>query len=247
MSSPIDLCTAHTVDFVLDQLSSGSRLLEVGAGNGEVAGQLSKKGLVVTAIDRSEESVQRAEKEGVKVIKTDLFDFEAAPGSFDAILFSRVLHHIEPLDQGLQKVRKLLKPGGVLLLDEFGVELMDLKSCLWFYGLKKVLAESGAFPLSKSEEEIKDRILEKDSLEIWNEHFKKHNVTKSSVMKAELDKQFKLQSAKSVPFLYRYFAERDFRKPDKLVPAVYEWETKLIREKMIHEIGLLWVYRRDIH
>ena len=40
------------------------------------------------------------------------------PGPFDAVLANLSLHHIHDLSGGLTKIRRLLRPGGLLILNE---------------------------------------------------------------------------------------------------------------------------------
>ena len=47
------------------------------------------------------------------------------PGPFDAVVASFSLHHVHDLDAVLDQLRGLLAPEGVLILDEFGWDLLD--------------------------------------------------------------------------------------------------------------------------
>jgi 2-polyprenyl-3-methyl-5-hydroxy-6-metoxy-1,4-benzoquinol methylase len=241
----MDICTFHSLQFVLSHVQKGQKLLEVGCGSGELALQLEKAGLLVTAIDKDENASMRAAAEGITVQEEDFFEYSAEKESFDVILFSRVLHHMHPLDVALEKVHTLLKPNGILLLDEFAVEGMDEKSATWFYGLKQVLAEAGTYSWSLGEQKIKDKFGKESDLEIWKQlHLGMHSVIDSETMRKELAKRFKLQSDSTVPYLYRYFADRRFRLKDELVPRVYEWECKLIQQQVLKPIGFYWLYHK---
>lgn len=241
----MDICTFHSLQFVMKHVKKGQRLLEVGCGSGELAHQIELAGVNVSAIDKDENASMRAAAEGITVHEEDFFEYETEQESFDAILFSRVLHHMHPLDQTLAKVQRLLKPNGVLILDEFAVEEVDEPSATWFYGLKQVLAEAGSYNWTLAEQKIKDKLGKERDLDVWRQlHLQMHSVIDSQTMRKELDSRLKIESETNSPYFYRYFADRRFRLKDELVPKIYQWECKLIEENVLQAIGRHWVYRR---
>lgn len=243
--SEMDICSFHTLQFVLNSVKPGQRLLEVGCGSGELALQMENAGILVTAFDKNPDASMRAAAEGITVFEEDLFEYAAEPESFDAVLFSRVLHHMHPLDVAIDKIHKLLKPNGLLLIDDFAVEAMDERSASWIFGLKRVLVEAGAHTWSLGEQKILNRFGKESDLEIWNTlHLSMHSVIDSKTMQTELAKKFKIESERIEPYLYRYFADRRFRVKDDLVPKIYEWECKYIEQNIIQPVGRLWVYRK---
>ena len=241
----MDICTFHTLQFLLNHLEPGQKVLEVGCGSGELARQMELAGLEVTAIDKNPDASMRAAAEGITVFEEDFFQYEADKESFDAIVFSRVLHHMLPLDAAVEKIHSLLKPGGLLLLDEFAVEEMDDRSATWIFGLKQILVETGHHNWSLGEQKILDKFGKETDLEIWNTlHLSMHSVIKAETMQQELPKLLTLESEAIVPYLYRYFADRRFRLKDELVPRIYEWECKLIEQQCVKPIGRHWVYKK---
>ena len=114
------------VSRVLPGGGRGLRVLEVGCGPGVLAEHLLRDGVELTAIDVSEEQVAEARARGVPAIASDFLAFEAAP--FDAVLFTRSLHHIAPLAAGIAKIRVLVRPGGLVLADEFAYDEESTRS-----------------------------------------------------------------------------------------------------------------------
>ena len=102
-------------DFVLSHLPAPPvDVLEVGCGPGELALALSHAGYSVTAIDPDA-------PDGPIFRRTKLEDF--TDGSFDAVVASVSLHHVEAVDAAFDKIVSLLRPGGRLIFEEFAKEL----------------------------------------------------------------------------------------------------------------------------
>ena len=89
------------------------RVLEVGAGEGELAAALEAAGHVVTAID--------PEPRGGNVDGVALADLMAEPGAFQAAAAIRSLHHVHPLAPSLERLADVLQPGAPLVIDEMDV------------------------------------------------------------------------------------------------------------------------------
>lgn len=99
-----------------------ARILEIGAGNGELAAALREGGHEVTAIDPGAE-------DGEGVERTALID---ATGTYDAALAVVSLHHVEPLEASCAHLAELLAPGGVLAVDELDVARYDERVTGWW-------------------------------------------------------------------------------------------------------------------
>jgi 2-polyprenyl-3-methyl-5-hydroxy-6-metoxy-1,4-benzoquinol methylase len=108
-------------EFVLGELSPPpSRVLEVGCGGGELAEELAAAGYDVVAIDPDA-------PDGPLFRRTTLEDLNE-PGPYDAVVASRSLHHVDDLPIALQKITALLRPGGMIVLDEFAWDRLDARS-----------------------------------------------------------------------------------------------------------------------
>jgi SAM-dependent methyltransferase len=100
------------------------RVLEVGAGEGELAAALAAAGYIVTAID--------PDPRGGDVHGVALADLDAEPGSFDAAVAIRSLHHVHPLDRSLERLAEVLRPGAPLVIDEMDVAALDRRAAAWW-------------------------------------------------------------------------------------------------------------------
>jgi SAM-dependent methyltransferase len=100
-----------------------ARVLEIGAGGGELAAQLGAAGYDVLGIDP-------AGGAGVRQVPLHLVD--EADGSFDAAVAVVSLHHVEPLDESCRRLGELVAAGGRLVVDEFDVERFDEVAAAWW-------------------------------------------------------------------------------------------------------------------
>jgi 2-polyprenyl-3-methyl-5-hydroxy-6-metoxy-1,4-benzoquinol methylase len=89
----------------------------VGCGRGELALALAGAGYDVIAVDPEA-------PEGPIFRQTAIEDLDE-PGPFDAVVASFSLHHVHDLDGVLDQLHGLLGPEGVVILDEFGWDLLD--------------------------------------------------------------------------------------------------------------------------
>jgi 2-polyprenyl-3-methyl-5-hydroxy-6-metoxy-1,4-benzoquinol methylase len=105
---------------LLSSLTSGRRLLDFGCGAGGMVSAAVQEGWSVTGFDLNRGLAEAANRHwkfnAIKTGSLDQFYAEHA-GQFDAIISYQVFEHIQtPVAAALEMVR-LLKPGGVLLID----------------------------------------------------------------------------------------------------------------------------------
>ena len=99
-------------------------MLEVGAGDGELARALADAGYEVLAIDPA------ASADHVRPIA--LIELAEPPDSFDAAVAVVSMHHVEPLDESARRLAEVVRAGGVLVLDEMDVARFDERATGWF-------------------------------------------------------------------------------------------------------------------
>jgi SAM-dependent methyltransferase len=89
-------------------------VLEIGCGTGEFLALLESKGIEATGVEFAD-SATRVKFKG-KLLVGRMEDIEIADASFDGVLLLNVIEHLSDPLSVLIKIRKMLAPGGALLL-----------------------------------------------------------------------------------------------------------------------------------
>jgi 2-polyprenyl-3-methyl-5-hydroxy-6-metoxy-1,4-benzoquinol methylase len=97
---------------------SPKRVLDVGCSSGDLAGQMVRRGASVVGIDADERAAAEAESVCDQVLVGDVetIDLPFPDGSFDVILCGDLLEHLRDPAGFLTRVRRLIAPGGRLVL-----------------------------------------------------------------------------------------------------------------------------------
>lgn len=101
---------------------SGKKILEIGVGPGKLLIRLAKKGYEVTGIElrrgMAHEARRCTAKAGfdIDIIHTSVYNLPFANSSFDAIVMTFVLAEIKQLDQAIVQMKRVLKPGGKIIV-----------------------------------------------------------------------------------------------------------------------------------
>jgi SAM-dependent methyltransferase len=95
----------------------GARAIDVGGSGGQVALEFQKHfGLSAMVLDPAADEVAAARELGLEGVTGSFEAFETNE-SFDLILFCRSIEHVQDLHAVLSKMRRMLRPGGVLFCD----------------------------------------------------------------------------------------------------------------------------------
>ena len=100
-------------------LRCGERLLDIGGGTGYVARRLAGAGSKPVVLDESRRMLGvAARRDGVRPVRGDAALAPLADASFDAALLTDVLHHVAEAATLLDEARRVLRPGGRLLIHD---------------------------------------------------------------------------------------------------------------------------------
>lgn len=264
-NDPAEVHAESSFEFVQSALRRARKrratILEVGCGNGRLARRLIRAGHDVTAIDASARAVAAARRIRVPAAKTDFLAYDGGP--FDAIVCVLSLHHIASLAGALRHAERLLKPGGLLIADEFGRERIDRASAAWFFdgldlldaagmlkhedpgpytGPKRGRARRGAPPLEKLAART-----EEDPLARWRRrHTHTRSIHTGRAMERAIRARFRVEHVATAPHLYRYAGRR--LSPGLTSARVARYllaaETSLIEQGWLRPVGVRFVARR---
>ena len=165
-----------------------ARVLEVGAGDGELAQRLASAGYDVVAIDPAGTSDH--------VRPVPLCELREPPASFDAAVAVVSLHHVEPLGESYRRLAEVVRPGGVLVLDEIDVERFDERAAGWWLEHR----QAGEHAPDTPEEVVA---------------FLRHHIHDLPTMRQVLDQWFELGPPVLGPYLYRWDLGPEFRGPEE--------------------------------
>ena len=234
--------TRYTYDFVKRFLPAKSwRILEVGCGAGELAACLCKDGYAVVAIDSDHDSIVAAQRVGVDARIATWPHFN--DGQFDAVLFTRSLHHIHPLQASVERAAESLAKGGPIIVEDFAYESADEKTLRWFNSTIRLLEATGLLVVGN---EFLDKILLKtETLNAWRQNHE-HDLHTAAEIGAQLEKMFSRVLKENAAYYFRYIAGAiaASEKRDAIVQAFAEQEETLAVNGSIVSLGRRFVVQR---
>lgn len=117
------ICREHFAD------GKARAAVSFGCGSGDRELDWAKRGVFasLTGLDLSPARIAAARRAAQQAGLSELVSFEVADvaslapdsGRYDVVLFEHSLHHFSNVDQVLNVVRRILKPDGLLIIDEF--------------------------------------------------------------------------------------------------------------------------------
>jgi SAM-dependent methyltransferase len=234
--------TRFTYDFIRRFLPRrGQRILEVGCGTGELASRLLQDGCSVIAIDSDPDSVSAATQLGVDARVASWPDFD--DGNFDAVLFTRSLHHIHPLNESVKQAADSLADGGHIIVEDFAYESVDEKTLDWFADAIRRLRTAGL--LGEGDEFLNQVLAKTDTLTAWRQNHE-HELHTAGQIRAQLEERFGDVITEEAPYYFRYLADA-IAVPDKhdaVLQALAEEEAALADEGAIVALGRRFVATR---
>ena len=138
----------------LSQLSVGLKVLEIGCGNGWGTKLIKKyfNPSEIQAIDLDPKMINIAKKRNsdskIKFSVADATKLPFKENTFDAIFDFGIIHHIPDWKNCLGELKRVLKPGGQLLIEDLSIETFETS-----FGkiIRKVLAHPYSAMYKRSE------------------------------------------------------------------------------------------------
>jgi ubiquinone/menaquinone biosynthesis C-methylase UbiE len=111
-------------------LPEDARILDVGCGDGFHLNLLKKyggKNWTLKGVDVDKRAAQMAEKSGLKVYLGNVEELDLPENSYELAFMIQTIEHVEKPEKVLSAVRKILKPGGKLVVVTDNTDSFDFK------------------------------------------------------------------------------------------------------------------------
>ena len=235
---PVDVAVEDVHCWFTPVIGRKRRVLEVGCGAGDLARVLGADGFTVTALDL--ELGERDPAPGVTWVEADFLAHIDDP--FDAVLFTRSLHHIPALDRALEHAIRLLRPGALLCIDDFDHEAADVETARWYYEQVELLIAGGICAGCHDHgDEGHQRPVSQDPLVRWRaDHQHSPPFHSGADMIAAVADRFARVSTRRGPYLYRSIASlvESSERGAAVTSQVYAAESRRLQEAALMAIGL---------
>ena len=171
--------------FVLHELPPApARVLEIGCGDaGGVVPALVAAGYDALGVDPRAPSGPRFRQ----------VDFREVDGAFDAVVAGRVIHHLQPLDEAVEKLASLAP---LLVVDEFAWDIIDPELQAWY--------EAHHTPSSPGP----------PTLDEWR--WRHPGLHPHDVLLAALRARYDERTLEWVPYFHRWLGDDSVASPDRI-------------------------------
>ncbi|MFC1541690.1 class I SAM-dependent methyltransferase [Candidatus Latescibacterota bacterium] len=119
------------------------RVLDIGCGNGELSEILVRRGMNVVSTDLGFDSIRRASEKingrlerrpprdaSIRFVQGDIYRLPYDDSSFDAVVASEILEHLDNPQGAVSEVFRVLRPGGYFIVSTPYKELLRYTLCI---------------------------------------------------------------------------------------------------------------------
>lgn len=118
----------QTYAFIRRHTGGNGRMLDLGCGDGTVLWLARQDGWEVKGVELfPEHSEVVRETLGLDVETSDIMSFDGASAAWDCVVLTHVLEHLPDPLGALRKIRSLLKPGSVAVLEFPNIDAFDAR------------------------------------------------------------------------------------------------------------------------
>lgn len=250
----IQLGPAEIHGFVSGTLGPAPRrVLEVGCGTGYLTLELARAGHTATGLDPSDEALGVARETAseadaetqsrLRYIEAGLDDLDAPLASFDAVIFNLSLHHVPDLRLAVARTRRLLVPGGLVVVNEFAYDRLDEATAAWAFEAQALIAAGSPDGTASAESDPRQGIAGFRSA--WMEKFAEHRLHGHQAMRSALLEGFEERHFAWGPYLFVRLANvllpPQHRGPEPHVRLLRDLETLHVMRGSIQALGFRFV------
>jgi 2-polyprenyl-3-methyl-5-hydroxy-6-metoxy-1,4-benzoquinol methylase len=185
------------------------RVLDIGSGLGSIALELARAGHDVTGVDADAESVALARRAAHRqsvggqpirlTYRIGAFPDLIEDDTYDCIVFSRSLHHIEDPAVALTTAASLLRPGGRVVCVDFAHDRLGRSGAQWLAQQRMRLASNGHWPESVASTAAQET---ETVLREWRNDHEAEGLHPLAAMLDPLRQQFDVGRLTWHPYLY---------------------------------------------
>ena len=124
-------------------LSPGSRVVDVAAGTGSITRLVRSQGLEVVSVDQSPEMTEMAQRQDAVAVLATAERLPFPDGAFDGVTFGYLLRYVDDVTRCLEELTRIVRPGGVVAMVEFGQPTGVWRPAWWLY-TRALLPMAGA-------------------------------------------------------------------------------------------------------
>lgn len=127
----------------------GRELADIGGGTGNYALALAGEGWQPTVVDRSVQMLSQASAKGLKTVRANATRLPFAEETFDAAMLVSMLHHVDDPAQALAEAKRVLRPGGRLVVMLFTREDIADAWCLDYFPSSRTWMHETHMPVAQ--------------------------------------------------------------------------------------------------
>lgn len=115
------------------ELTVGSQVLDVAAGTGSITRCLQSQGLEVLSTDQSQRMTDMATRSGATAVLASAERLPFRDSAFDGVTFGYLLRYVDDVPGCLEELVRVVRPGGVVGMVEFGRPSGVWRPAWWLY------------------------------------------------------------------------------------------------------------------
>jgi ubiquinone/menaquinone biosynthesis C-methylase UbiE len=186
-----------------------ARILDVGCGPGALSLEMARAGYDVTAIDPDETAIDLARRTvpgpsagPLSYHRADVETWDAPDTSYDVVVTTRTLHHVDDPAAAVARICRWLRPGGRFVCVDFLHDRFDNRASRWLALVRGLLEATGEFRGDGRLPAEPEAAVERVAWEWAQEHVVEHQLNGSAEIEGPLDRLFPAHTRTWHPYLY---------------------------------------------